>query len=132
MDCLDKFQDSWPRDGILQIQIIKDKSNMSIKKVELPPYFASKWNHSLAVSSRHEKDQCSIFDRDNTGVNSNSSKDDQSKTKPTAFVQTVDDEYLMKRETVFYETILNTRMQEQQTFFPSFQNILQCKSITLK
>ena len=127
MDCLDKLQDNWPRDGILQIQIIKDRSNMSMKKIELPPYFASKWNHSLAVSVKHREDQCGIFEHDATKFYSNTSKEYEVKTKPTAYVQTVDDEYLKKREKVFYETLFNARFHEQQAFFTGIQNIMQCK-----
>ena len=130
MDCLDKLQDSWPRDGILQVQIIKDhKSNIPVKKVQLPPYFASEWNHSLAVNKTHREDQCSIYDFDDGEEHLNVSEESKIKAKPHDFVKTVDDEYLMKRETVFFETLYNERLQGQLTFFPSIQHILQCKFI---
>jgi len=126
MDCLDKFQDSWPRDGILQVQIIKDhRSNIPVNELQLPPYFASKWNHSLAINNTHREDQCSIYDFDEAEEHHNVSEERKFKTKPNDIVKTVDDEYLMKRETVFFETLYNERLQGQLTFFPSIQHILQ-------
>ena len=126
MDCLEKFKDDWPREGILQIQIIKNKLNFTTKKPNLPPYFASKWNWSLASNATIKNDQCSLYDYDDVNAHLNVSKAKEIQIEPAAFMDTVDDEYLMKRETVFYEkTFSNARYEEDPAFFPNIQHVIQ-------
>lgn len=126
MDCLDKFKDDWPRDGILQVQVLKDKQNISIDRPKLPPYFATKWNHSLANHTSDDNDKCSIDDVHDTETHTNASAIEKM-PENHAFVDTIDEEYLMKRETVVYEKILfHARSQEEQTYLPSMQYFIQC------
>lgn len=131
MDCLDKFKDNWPRDGILQVQIMKERQNTSVEKSKLPLYFASEWNHSFVMNTAKESNQCGIHDYYNAEKHSNTSENASEIMKGNRrhkFVNIVDNKYLMKRETVFIEkAFVNPKSQEDQAYFPNMQQFVQCK-----
>lgn len=126
LDCLEKIQDDWPRDGILQLQIVKDQMNISLPKYR--PYFASKRNISLIANLTlpASNGQCPVEMESIVSDQSLFSKQDAGTTWEDSIIE---DTYLHKRDTrtALLEKIKTTarKLQGYSTDFPNMQQLLQ-------
>ena len=136
MDCLEKYHNNWPKDGILQVQILKNQVKLA-KQSSLPPFFASKWNHSFILgdttngSTMAKDGQCPLEQKHNGRISHEVELKDNDMDPVFVDTAVIDEGYLLKRETVFYEKKIQAtqtnRFPLYSSYFPSMQRLIHCK-----
>ncbi len=127
MDCLDSVMDSWPRDGILQVQIMKNHLNITANK--FPPYFASKYNYSWLTNATNDAySQCPL-------VNATSQQSNETNlkiTEPWLHLQ-IENGNLQKRDTRSFhlQKTLRKKFQGYSSDFPTLTQLLRCKFLNI-
>ena len=136
MDCLEKYHNNWPKDGILQVQIVKNQVKLA-KQSTLPPFFASKWNHSFILGDTKNRSttvkdgQCSLEQKHNGRISHEVELKDNELDPIFVDTAVIDEGYLLKRETVYYEKKIQAtqinRFPLYSSYFPSMQQLIHCK-----